>query len=193
MRTSLCSVLFLLVLTLGPAPPAEARGYRCGSCGTVDSVERFTERQGERHRGGDDRRDGTAGMILGALIGGALGNQVGGGRGRDAATIAGAVVGGAVGRNVQRDNARRDDHRTARFEREVEYDDASRYDDEDERRHGDRGYGDRYGDRDRDITVTRLRVRMDSGRTRTIDVAGNLRVYRGDRIRVRNDRIVMLN
>lgn len=41
--------------------------------------------------------DGTGGTLLGAVVGGALGNQVGGGDGRTAATIAGAVIGGAVG------------------------------------------------------------------------------------------------
>lgn len=42
----------------------------------------------------------TTGTIVGALIGGALGNQVGKGDGRKAATIAGAVIGGAVGREA---------------------------------------------------------------------------------------------
>jgi len=44
--------------------------------------------------------DGAAGTVLGALVGGALGNQVGGGDGRRAATIAGAVIGGAIGNNL---------------------------------------------------------------------------------------------
>jgi len=43
--------------------------------------------------------DSTGGTLLGAVVGGALGNQVGGGDGRTAATIAGAVLGGAVGNN----------------------------------------------------------------------------------------------
>jgi uncharacterized protein YcfJ len=46
----------------------------------------------------------TGGTILGAIIGGALGNQVGKGDGRKAATVAGAVIGGAVGNNVDRNN-----------------------------------------------------------------------------------------
>ena len=45
------------------------------------------------------------GTVLGAIVGGALGNQVGKGDGRKAATIAGAVAGGAIGNNV----GRRDD------------------------------------------------------------------------------------
>jgi uncharacterized protein YcfJ len=44
----------------------------------------------------------TAGTLLGAVIGGALGNQVGHGDGRAATTIAGAVIGGAIGNNVTR-------------------------------------------------------------------------------------------
>jgi uncharacterized protein YcfJ len=52
------------------------------------------ERQGGRY-------DNTAtGTIVGAIVGGALGNQVGKGDGRRAATIAGAVIGGAVGREA---------------------------------------------------------------------------------------------
>lgn len=40
----------------------------------------------------------TAGGVLGALAGAALGNQVGSGSGRDIATAAGAVIGYQVGR-----------------------------------------------------------------------------------------------
>ena len=42
------------------------------------------------------------GAIAGALIGGILGHQVGGGRGKDIATVGGAVAGGAIGSNVGR-------------------------------------------------------------------------------------------
>jgi len=45
------------------------------------------------------------GTVIGALVGAALGNQVGDGNGRTAATVAGAVVGGAVGRNVAQANS----------------------------------------------------------------------------------------
>jgi len=51
------------------------------------------------------RGDSTAnGTLLGALIGGAVGNQVGKGDGRTAATVAGAVIGGAIGNNVDRNH-----------------------------------------------------------------------------------------
>jgi uncharacterized protein YcfJ len=42
------------------------------------------------------------GTVLGAIVGGALGNQVGKGDGRKAATIAGAVAGGAIGNGISR-------------------------------------------------------------------------------------------
>ncbi len=51
-----------------------------------------------------DGGDPTGGTVIGALVGAALGNQVGKGDGRDAATVAGAVVGGAIGRNVDRND-----------------------------------------------------------------------------------------
>jgi uncharacterized protein YcfJ len=44
------------------------------------------------------------GAIAGAVIGGILGHQVGGGSGRDVATVGGVVAGAAIGANVGRDN-----------------------------------------------------------------------------------------
>ena len=49
-------------------------------------------------------KDTTGGTVLGAIIGGALGNQVGKGDGRKAATVAGAVVGGAIGHDVAKNS-----------------------------------------------------------------------------------------
>jgi outer membrane lipoprotein SlyB len=71
------------------APQAEY----CRNCGTVVGIERARMQQGTS--GG--------GALLGAIVGGALGNQVGKGDGRKAATIAGAVIGGAVGNDIERD------------------------------------------------------------------------------------------
>ena len=53
----------------------------------------------------DTRGNNAAGTVIGAIVGGALGNQVGKGDGRKAATVAGALIGGAIGNN----SARRDD------------------------------------------------------------------------------------
>jgi uncharacterized protein YcfJ len=51
----------------------------------------------------DSRGNNGAGTVIGAIVGGALGNQVGKGDGRKAATIAGAVAGGAIGHNIEKD------------------------------------------------------------------------------------------
>lgn len=50
----------------------------------------------------DSRGNNTAGTVIGAIVGGALGNTVGKGDGRKAATIAGAVAGGAIGNSASR-------------------------------------------------------------------------------------------
>lgn len=42
-----------------------------------------------------------AGTATGAVIGGLLGHQVGGGKGKKLATVGGAVAGGAAGRTIQ--------------------------------------------------------------------------------------------
>ena len=48
-----------------------------------------------------------AGTATGAVIGGLLGNQVGGGNGKKLATVAGAVAGGAAGRQIRATASRR--------------------------------------------------------------------------------------
>lgn len=59
----------------------------------------------QRCEGSSSRDEGTGGTVAGAVIGGALGNQVGKGDGRKASTIAGAVLGGAIGRRIDRNNS----------------------------------------------------------------------------------------
>ncbi|MGV7206226.1 beta/gamma crystallin-related protein [Oxalobacteraceae bacterium A2-2] len=50
------------------------------------------------------RGNNAGGVIAGALIGGILGHQVGGGTGRDVATAGGAIAGAAIGNNVANNN-----------------------------------------------------------------------------------------
>ena len=65
----------------------------------------------EQRRGYEERRvtrqdNGApigAATVLGAIAGGVLGHQVGGGHGKDAATAGGAIVGGIVGNQIDRD------------------------------------------------------------------------------------------
>lgn len=62
----------------------------------------------EREQIPNDRREANVPAALaGAVIGGILGHQVGGGTGRDIATVGGVVAGAALGANIQRDNAGR--------------------------------------------------------------------------------------
>lgn len=59
----------------------------------------------ERQQVPQDRRQANVpAAIAGALIGGILGHQVGGGRGQDVATAGGAIAGAAVGANIGRDD-----------------------------------------------------------------------------------------
>jgi outer membrane lipoprotein SlyB len=73
-----------------PAKPAQAR--ICDVCSRVVSV-RSEERQGE---------GSGLGAIGGAVIGGLLGNQVGGGTGKKIATVGGAVAGGYAGNAIEK-------------------------------------------------------------------------------------------
>lgn len=75
----------------GEAPPAPAKAV-CSNCGVVDYI-REVEQKG----------DGTGvGAVGGAVAGGLLGRQVGGGRGRDVMTVVGAVAGGVAGHQIEK-------------------------------------------------------------------------------------------
>jgi len=63
----------------------------CGNCGNVESIRTITTRA----------RGSGVGAAGGAILGGLLGNQVGGGHGRQLATVAGAVGGAVVGNQVE--------------------------------------------------------------------------------------------
>jgi outer membrane lipoprotein SlyB len=97
--TVMAAVLALGVLSGTPSAQARNNYYRCHSCGVVTDVDRDRGR-GDNHVGG--------GTVIGAIVGGALGNQVGKGDGRKAATVVGAVAGGAVGHQVEKDRRGRD-------------------------------------------------------------------------------------
>ena len=68
------------------------RGGVCMDCGTVRSITQVNE--GGRSTGG--------GAVLGAIIGGIAGHQVGGGTGQDIATAAGAVGGAIAGNEIEK-------------------------------------------------------------------------------------------
>jgi outer membrane lipoprotein SlyB len=75
---------------LAAATPERKRNW-CGNCGNVESVREIKT-----------RAEGSGvGAVGGAVLGGLLGNQVGGGNGRKLATVAGAVGGAVVGNQVE--------------------------------------------------------------------------------------------
>lgn len=64
----------------------------CQNCGTVASIREFNTR-------GDGSGLGAAG---GAVVGGLLGNQVGGGHGKQAMTVVGAIGGALAGNHIEK-------------------------------------------------------------------------------------------
>jgi uncharacterized protein YcfJ len=64
-----------------------------------ENVRTYEERRVTRTDTGAPIGPGT---VLGAIVGGVAGHQVGSGRGNDAATAAGAVIGGLVGNQIDR-------------------------------------------------------------------------------------------
>ena len=70
---------------------AEPAKNWCANCGNVESIREI-----------NTRAEGSGvGAAGGAILGGLLGNQVGGGHGRQLATVAGAVGGAVVGNQVE--------------------------------------------------------------------------------------------
>jgi uncharacterized protein YcfJ len=61
-------------------------------------------------------------QIFGSIIGGVIGNQFGGGRGKDVMTFAGAAMGAAVARDVQEHNGRGEQYATTELRCEIETD-----------------------------------------------------------------------
>lgn len=75
----------------GSVALARAPGI-CSSCGQVESIQPV--QHAEKPSG--------LGVVAGAVLGGVLGNHVGGGNGRALATVAGAVGGGYAGNEVEK-------------------------------------------------------------------------------------------
>jgi uncharacterized protein YcfJ len=90
MRSS--SILLAVVLVAAaPLATAQTKSTKTPHCYDVQ-VEKPKEVKDE-HK--------IAGTAIGAVAGGLLGNQIGGGSGKKIATVAGAVGGGYAGRKVQ--------------------------------------------------------------------------------------------
>jgi outer membrane lipoprotein SlyB len=77
---------------LKDAPGATTRTVHCATCGVVESVNAV------RKKG-----QGTGlGVVAGGLLGGVVGHQVGGGKGKTAMTMLGAIGGGLAGNEVEK-------------------------------------------------------------------------------------------
>ena len=78
------------------AAPAKSSTYtskvKCVDCGRIESVQEIVTR-GE---------GSGVGVVGGAVVGGAIGHQVGSGRGQDLATVAGAVGGAVAGNEIEK-------------------------------------------------------------------------------------------
>ncbi len=78
---------------LVPNPPVQVAAVaKCADCGVIESVREIAAKgQGSG-----------IGAVGGAVVGGLLGNQVGGGRGQDVMTVVGAVGGAVAGNEVEK-------------------------------------------------------------------------------------------
>ena len=80
-----------------PTTPAQVAGNtsanaKCAECGVVESVREF-----------DTKGEGSGiGVVGGAVVGGVLGHQVGGGSGKQIATVVGAVGGAVAGNEIEK-------------------------------------------------------------------------------------------
>ena len=93
-----------------PAPPVVVAAI-CRECAVVEEV-REVEKAGQASG---------AGAVGGAVVGGVIGHQMGGGRGKDVATVLGVLGGGLAGNQVEK-NAKK----TVEYQIIVRYEDGSK-------------------------------------------------------------------
>lgn len=75
-----------------PMPPVAQAQPICETCGKVEGVRTIEVAA----------KPSGLGVVAGAVVGGLLGNQVGGGTGKTVATVAGAVGGGYAGNEIEK-------------------------------------------------------------------------------------------
>ncbi len=79
----------------------------CADCGVIVSTQLIN----------NVKKASGVGMVGGAVVGGLLGNQIGGGRGKDLATVAGAVGGAVAGNEIEKSSGSTQHYEiTVRFE-----------------------------------------------------------------------------
>ena len=78
--------------TMAPSTAAPVQNRSCTTCGTLESI-RYVEQKGQASGGG---------AVVGGVLGGVDGHQIGSGRGNTVATIAGVGVGALAGNEVEK-------------------------------------------------------------------------------------------
>ncbi|MET4676254.1 glycine zipper 2TM domain-containing protein [Luteibacter sp. ME-Dv--P-043b] len=112
MKTHLLAATLFVVATGAAvtAPPADAQSRR-------SQHQVCRDVQTKQIQSKDNNR--LIGTGVGAVAGGLLGNQVGGGKGKTLATVAGAVGGGYAGNQIQKNNQNK--HATYETHRECHW------------------------------------------------------------------------
>jgi outer membrane lipoprotein SlyB len=78
--------------TVKPAEASARAANACATCGKVESVTAIKQ-----------KGEGTGlGVVGGAVVGGLVGSQIGGGSGKNVATVLGAVGGGVAGNEIEK-------------------------------------------------------------------------------------------
>lgn len=131
-------------VVVAQAPAAAPRPVVCADCGTVEAVT-AVQRQGEVNGVAVGNTTVGLGTVAGGVVGGLLGNQVGGGSGKTAMTVLG-VAGGAFAGNQIEKNMKK-------------------------------------------VTVYQVRVRMNDGSTRNVEVSSSIPV--GSRVIVEGNNLRM--
>jgi|GEM_PF-414704 len=101
-RTPSSAIQHAPVVVAQAAPkPHAPRAIACATCGTVESTV-AVQRQGQVNGVAVGNTTIGIGTVAGGLIGGVLGNQVGGGNGKTAMTVLGAAGGAYAGNAVEK-------------------------------------------------------------------------------------------
>lgn len=101
-RTPAAAIQHAPVVVAQAAPkPHTPRVVACATCGTIESSV-AVQRQGQVNGVAVGNTTIGIGTVAGGLIGGVLGNQVGGGNGKTAMTVLGATGGAYAGNTVEK-------------------------------------------------------------------------------------------
>ncbi len=118
-------------VVVAQAQPQPPRPVACADCGTVEAVT-AVQRQGEVNGVNVGNTTVGIGTVAGGVVGGLLGNQVGGGSGKTAMTVLGAAGGAFAGNQIEKNMKK--------------------------------------------VTVYQVRVRMNDGSTRNVEVSSSIPV-----------------